>query len=69
MDEAVKRNYASSVARVRVNHKIISTRISWKHTASDFVMIENQMQYFLSLARDSSYISLLFFLRGIAIIS
>ena len=44
MDRAVKRNYASSVTHVRVNHQIIRVRIIWKHwTASDFVAVENQM--------------------------
>ena len=53
MDRAVKRNYASSVTRVRVNHQIISARIIWKQTASDFVVVENRI---LSLAINSGHI-------------
>ena len=50
INEAVKRNYASSVTRVRVDHQIIRARISWKHwTASDFVVIENRTQFFFCL--------------------
>ena len=30
MDEAVRRNYALFVTRMRVNHQVIRARISWK---------------------------------------
>ena len=64
MDAANKRNYASSVTRVRVNHVIIGARRS--RTASDFVVIKKSDAIFLlSSAIDSTHLPLL---QGTAII-
>ena len=58
MDAADKRNYASSVTRVRVNHGIIGARRS--RTASDFVVIKKSDAIFLlSSAIDSTHLPLL----------
>ena len=64
MDAADKRNYASSVTRVRVKHGIIGARRS--RTASDFVVIKKSDAIFLlSSAIDSTHLPLL---QGTAII-